>query len=536
MKKRTISKWVGLLLFVMLAVMVLPKAASAATYKVESEKVYTVEVGDIFELPTFSSKTDVLIQAEGGLEILYGKYSADNILTLTQGMAIKEFEGGSHKFRIKSGKGTLTFTWGESNDVPSRAKGFTLEAGKSTSFNDEPKYRYYLLEVTDPSAKYTFTADNKGTDIQIQEGKVTTDSWHVDDPEFKIPDGESKTYVLRQGYYTICGTSFAQNVQLTVKRENWVGITSITPSKKGVITGVIGTKFKYTVNYEPKNANSEIRVESVESASSTRMKLLSQQNGVATFEVDFPMDDENKQYTTPYKNDENSRKYNKVRFVSEEGVTAEAEKKPGPEAPTIYGTLTGSTKAISIPVQGRANKYVAYYKKGSKWKKCGETTTNDNGVYYVKCSNLKAGSSYTFRVFAYSDGVKGDYVQVKGVTAYNLKPTSVKATCTKTVFHQKQKSYEWRFDWSRGWYKVHFTDYSQSFVKVTYKAPKGAKGTYVTVNGTKLKSGKTIKIDRAGRTTAGTKTTIILQSVRKSGNCIAYGPSVSIKCTLKAAN
>ena len=65
--------------------------------------------------------------------------------------------------------------------------------------------------------------------------------------------------------------------------------------------------------------------------------------------------------------------------------------------------------------------------------------------------------------------------------------------------------------------------------------PKGAKGTYVTVNGQKLKSGKTLKVDRAGKTKAGTKSVVIFQCVRKSGKCIAYGPSVQVKCSLKAA-
>ncbi len=535
MKKRNVSKLLGLLMFVMLAAMVLPRAASAATYTVENGKSYTSAANDLFELPTFASKTEVLIEAGGGQEILYGKYDTQSVLTLDPDarMTVLELDGNSWKFRIKSGSGPISFTWAESNDSAAKATPFSLKTGETKKINDAPKFRYYLLEVTDPSAKYTFTTENDVTHIEIIHGK--TDTYASANVEEKVDQGKSGTFVFKKGFYTICGTAISKNVQFTVKREDWVGITKITPSNKGVITNVIGNKFKYTVNYEPKNANSEIRVESVQSAASTRMKLISQKNGVATFEVDFPFDDDNKQWTTPYKKDENSRQYNKVRFVSEEGVTAEAEKKPGPKAPTVYGTLTGSTKAVSIPVQGQGNKYVAYYKNGKKWKKCGETTTNDNGIYYVKCTGLKPGKSYTFRVYAYSDGVKGGYLDVKGITAYNLKPTKVKATCTKTVFHQKKKSYEWRFDWNRGWYKTYFTDYSRSTVKVTYKAPKASKDTYVTVNGTKLKSGKTITVDLAGRTAAGTKTTIIVQSVRKSGNCIAYGPSVTVNCSLKAA-
>ena len=54
-------------------------------------------------------------------------------------------------------------------------------------------------------------------------------------------------------------------------------------------------------------------------------------------------------------------------------------------------------------------------------------------------------------------------------------------------------------------------------------------------NGQKLKSGKTLKVDRAGKTKAGTKSVVIFQCVRKSGKCIAYGPSVQVKCSLKAA-
>ena len=49
-----------------------------------------------------------------------------------------------------------------------------------------------------------------------------------------------------------------------------------------------------------------------------------------------------------------------------------------------------------------------------------------------------------------------------------------------------------------------------------------------------IKSGKTLSLSYGGRTKAGKKANILFQVVRKSGDCIAYGPSVTVKCTLKA--
>ena len=537
MKKGIAGRLCGLILVLMMAAIFLPKTALAATYEVESGKDYNAAAGDSFKF-TLSSQTDVAIIGDSALDIWYGSSSAADSyrLDLSAGAAVETLDGRAWYFRVKSGSGTISFTWGEKNDTPARATEFSLNQGESKSFDEEGRFRYYLLNVTDASAKYTFKTDNSATSIGIIPGKVTTESWHVDSQgDWYIPAGESKTFVLNKGFYTFCGTCFSQNVQLTVTREKWAGITKLIPSNDGKIIGTVGTKFEYVVNYEPKDADSRISVNSLTTAR-TRMKLLSQKNGVATFEVDFTNDEENKIYTLPFSDKETTREYNKVVFSTEDGITATAEKMAGPEGPTLYGTMTGSTKSISIPVSAHpsANKFVAYYKNGSKWKKCGQTSTNSNGVYYVNCTGLKAGKTYTFRVYAYADGVKGGYLQVKGVTAYNIKPTKVKAVNTKATFHKKQKDYEWKFNWTRGWYKVYFTDYTAHTIKVTYKLPKKMSGSYVTVNGKEIKSGKTLSLSYGGKTKAGKKANILFQVVRKSGDCIAYGPSVTVKCRLKA--
>ena len=534
MKKRNLTKLFGLLL-VMAAVLFLPKSALAAT-PVNNDQTVSLQAGVVYTF-TLPVDTETLFKGTPGLMIRYGKSESSFDYTInldsTIGMAAGPHVKGTYYFKIMSGDGEVTISWDEGNNSIVNATEFSLKPGESKRINQKGPYRYYLLNVTDPSAKYTFKTDNSVVHMDLLKGKRT--EYVSADREFRVDQGETKTFVLEKGYYTIAGIAHSEPVAFTVTRENWVGITKITPSNDGKIIGSVGQKFDYEVYYEPKNADSKISVKSASAGSSARMTLKSQANGVAVFEVDFTNNDETKTYTLPYSSKETSREYNRVVFSSEDGVTATAEKMAGPKAPELYGTMTGSTKSISIPVQGQGNKYVAFIKSGRTWKKWAETTTNSNGIYYVNCKKLSPGKAYTFRVYAYSDGVQGGYLQVKGVTAYNLKPAKTKAVCTGTKFFKKKKSYEWRFNWTRGWYRVYFTDHSSSTIKVTYKIPKGAKGTYVTVNGQKLKSGKTLKVDRAGKTKAGTKSVVIFQCVRKSGKCIAYGPSVQVKCSLKAA-
>ena len=536
MKKGTVTRLCGLILLLAIAAIVLPKTALAATYTVESGKEYTANTGDKFTF-TLSSKKEVAIIGDETLEIWYGVNSeaSDYKLDMSMGGSVETLDGRTWYFRVKSGRGSISFTWGESNDTPARATEFSLEQGKSRSFNDKPGYRYYLLNVKDASARYTFSTDNDVVHMDIFKGKIT--EYKSAARDYRVDQGQTKTFTFQKGYYTIAATSISQPVQFTVKREKWVGITKIKPSNDGKIIGTVGQKFDYEVYYEPKNADAKISVKSASSGSSARMKLKSQRNGVAVFEVDFTNNDETKTYTLPYSSKETTREFNRVIFTSDNGITAKAEKMAGPAAPTLYQTMTASTKTVSIPVQAHpnANKFVAYVKSGSGWTKAGETKENENGVYYVKCTNLKAGKNYTFRVYAYADGVKGGYLEVKGGTAYKVKPTKAKAKCTKAVFHKKQRDYEWKFSWNNGWYKVPHTDYTALTIKVTFKKPKKAKGTYVIVNGQKLKSGKKFTVTKAGKTKAGQKYEVYLQSVRKVGQCIAFGPSVKIKCKLKAA-
>ena len=540
MKKGTVTRLFGLILLLVMAAVILPKSAQAAT-QVNNEQTVTLRPGVNYTF-TLPLDTETLFTGTPGLKILYGMSEGSSDYSLTLDSELGYAEGphtkGTYYFKIMSGDGEVTITWEEGNKDIGSATEFSLNQGESRKFDQEGPYRYYLLNVTDPSAKYTFKTDNDVVHMDIFEGKRT--KYASAEAAYRIEQEKSKTLVLKKGYYTIAGISHSKPVQFTVTRENWVGITKITPSNNGEIVGAYGKKFDYIVNYWPKNANSVIGTKTFEGTafSNDRIKLKSQKDGVAVFEVDYTVDEDAKKYIGVYSNDATKRQYNSFYFVSEEGVTAKAEKKVAPAAPTLYGKMTGSTKVITIPIEsgrsGTGNQFVAYYKNGNKWTNCGSTKRNDNGIYYLACEKLKPGKTYTFRVYAYADGIKGDYLQVKGVTAYNIKPTKVKAKAVKAKFQKKKKDYEWRFNWSRGWYKVAFTDYTAHTVKVTYKIPKKAKGMYVTVNGKKLKSGKKLTFTLGGKTKAGTKTTILLQACRKSGNCIAYGPTVKVKCKLKA--
>ena len=536
MKKITVTRLCMLVLLMMAALFFMPKSALALT-QVENGKDVTLHAGEVYTF-TLPTDTETLFMGTPGLLIRYGKSpsSFDYSITLDSyaGYAYGPEYKGTYYFKIMSGDAEVSVTWEEGNKDITKATEFTLDSGRSRSFNQDGPYRYYLLNVTDPSAKYTFKTDNDVVHMDILPGKRT--EYASAAAEYRIDQGKSMTLVLDKGYYTIAGISNSKPVQFTVTREKWVGITKITPSNNGQILGTVGTTFDYQVFYEPKNADAKISVKSASSGSDARMKLKSQSNGVAVFEVDFRNDEANKRYTLPFSNKETTRSYNRVVFSSENGVTATAEKMAGPEAPKLYGTMTGSTKSISIPVTAHpnANQFIAYVKDGSRWVKAGETKTNSNGIYYVQCNGLKAGKTYTFRVYGYADGIQGGYLEVKGVTAYNIKPTKAKAKAVKAKFVKKKRDYEWRWDKFRGWYKVQFTDYTKHTVKVTYKLPKKASGMYVTVNGKKMKSGKKLTFTLGGKTKAGKKTTIIFQSCRKSGQCIAYGPTVKVKCKLKA--
>ena len=535
MKKRNLTRLLGLLLL-LAAVFFLPKSALALT-QVNNGQEVGLRAGEVYTF-TLPLDTETLFEGTPGLMIRYGssQNSFDYTINLdsTLGFAEGPHVKGTYYFKIMSGDGDVTVSWEEGNKAIENATAFSLKSGESKKFDQEGPYRYYLLNVTDPSVKYTFKTDNSVVHMDIFKGKVSAYSSAY---EYRVDQGKTATYILKKGSYTIAGIAHSEPVQFTVKREKWTGITKIKPSNDGKIIGTVGQKFDYEVYYEPKNADAKISVKSASSGSSARMKLKSQRNGVAVFEVDFTNNDETKTYTLPYSSKETTREFNRVIFTSDNGITAKAEKMAGPAAPTLYKTMTASTKTVSIPVQAHpnANKFVAYVKSGSGWKKAGETKENENGVYYVKCTNLKAGKNYTFRVYAYADGVKGGYLEVKGGTAYKVKPTKVKAKCTKAVFHKKERDYEWKFSWNNGWYKVYHTDYTAATIKITYKKPKKAKGTYVLVNGQKLKSGKKFTITKAGKTKAGQKYEVYLQSVREVGQCIAFGPSVKKKCKLKAA-
>ena len=500
----------------------------------ENGKEITVTNGDEFELQ-LPSKTEVVFAGDSSLQVWYGKWTPDSgKLDLSSGMCTVEVDK-QMVFKVRGGEGKFSATWVITNDTPSQATEFTLAMGQEQRFSDAPNLRFYLLNVTEPSAKYTLKPDNDTVTLDIFKGKIG--GYVSSEATYRQKQGETASYVLTQGYWTIVGVAYSKNIEFTAKRENWVGITKLTPANGGEVEVELGKKGTYTVNYEPVNANSTIAAYYTVYGSTSPaqdVKLKSMANGVATFEVDNTA---SAGTGWTYDTDESKRAYNKLIFVSEEGVTANGELIVTPTAAKVSSTLTGSTNSVSIPVQNiGADEYVAYYQNGSSWTKCGSVKCQKGGLEtFVLCKGLKAGGSYTFRVYSYACGKKGAYVETKGVTAYNLKPKKIKTKCTKATFHKAKKSYEWEFNWSRGWYKVYFSDYTDFTIKVSYKKPAKAKGTYVTVNGVKQKSGKSFSASTRGRTKAGQTYTITLQCVRKSGNCLAYGPSVKAKCKLKAA-
>ena len=544
MKKGTVTRLFALVLLLVICLGISRNIVFAdSVIEVQNGKEYTVSSGQRLHIK-LSSDVDVYMIGRLSLRICTNS-ACDNVymnMTLDEGEQIP-LTAGDWYIKITSGSGPFTVAWEEhyTNKTLSAADPLRVPA-KGSSITVERDYGtyYFTMELTE-SAKLDFTKTEKDwMYLWVNKGKVaenTDNAELLELPYFK----DKASLLLPKGTYTIIisnnGSHSGEN-GVTITRQNWTGISKLTPDNDGKIIGTVGTKFDYKVYYEPKNADSKISVKSASFGSNTRMKLKSKSNGVAVFEVDFTNDEANKQYTLPYKNNETTRSYNRVQFTSEEGVTAIAEKMAGPEAPELYGTMTGSTKAVSIPVTAHpnANKFVAYVKTKKKgWVYTGETSTNENGIYYVNCKKLNPGKKYTFRVYAYADGVKGGYLEVKGVTAYNLKPTKCKAVAKKAKFVKRKKDYEWRFNWTRGWYKVGFTDYTVHTVKISYKIPKKASGMYVTVNGKKLKSGKKLTFTLGGKTKAGKKTPIIFQTVRKSGKCIAYGPTVKVKCKLKKA-
>ena len=436
---------------------------------------------------------------------------------------------GTNYFKFEKARENLsevTVTWEAvevTNNTLDTAEALTIKKGKTKTIDLDGRPYYYTMKLSE-SGKYTFDAKESSV-IYILKGKKDKDGenyWKL----IRSSDSDHKqTYTMKKGTYTVIAYPVPSSGTgtISIKRLDWTGISKITCS--ATYSGEYGKTITYKVKYTPKDADSVISIKGTSNHSAgNNIKKVSQKNGVATFKIKI---------STLY--DKNTaKKYRQYKVSTSEGISKLIEEKGGPKAAKIK-SVVGDVKGGSVTVEkGQADKLVVQVKNGSKWKTLKTVTKVKSATPTINFKGLKPGKEYNLRVVSYANGAKGGTKTFKMITAYDTKPTKLKATCIKTEFKKGRGEYtEW--DETKGdWVTKYESDKSIATVKVTFKKAGKSSSTYV--HDAIRKSGKKFSITFTGKLTKSKTIKIAVRAVRKKGKLIAYGPTVYVKCKIKPAS
>ena len=477
----------------------------------DSARVYTATFGEDTEI-TFSSgylsestpiHTYVYSDAECTNQLQYekwaDKWSSDVkvVFTLQAGTYYFKLLGSAHNVNVSWMKADANRTFDTRAAVSvSEGTEYVFDLGKSGEF-------WWTLNVP-TVGKYKFETNSvmslflmKGDDSDIKNSIFKPESGSLSDAE---------TLYLTKGTYTIVGRSAYHNVKFTVANQNYNELTAMDGDAK-VLMGAM-SKCTYKLILTPAVNDAEIKA-TVD---------LSAPFGVTQVDKNTYIFESSSYFTGK----------GNVTFTSNDGFTKVVEVAVGPVAASV--TSEGTHNSTTLKMQTNAGtkpQYVVYQQVGNDYKKVGSTSGE-------KCTikNLKPNSEYTFKVVACDGDIEGGATIHKAITAPDKKVSGIKLKCTGCKYYKGRKP---TWEWSKftGWYKVSHPARSYASVKVKYKKPKGA--SYVTVDGSNVKSGNKVSLSFYGRVKAGKKTKVTFRAVRTAKDSIAYGPTVSKTVKLKGA-
>ncbi len=372
---------------------------------------------------------------------------------------------------------------------------------------------YYWLKVTPDSNKYTFYTTEKAAGIWLMKGKSEDTSKSL----FSGSNGKLKesgdmlkqTLILQPGVYTIVMASAGHKVKFSVKNTAFNGLTELGGSSSIVIP--VNKSKTYTLKMTPADNESKVTVTG-NGTNILTIKTLSK---------------------SEYKITAGARIATKtIKFTTNDGFTQKVTVKIGPAAPTVSSEGKTTETTLTMKTAG-ATKYLIYQEIDGKYVKIGSKKADSSGTAKYTVTGLKAGKKYNFKCIPYADSIQGGAAKHVAVTAYNVKPSNVTATCTKSTYTAPYYHWEWN-DTSDSWYKVWEGDYTMSAITVKYTKPTGS--SYVEVNFERVDSGKVYYKKSNGKLGSGKTATLSFVGVRKSGSSIAYGPAYKKTVTLKAAS
>ena len=539
MKRKLVR--VSLMVAVLVVMLLLAAGVCYAATEIQNGEPFTPVANEVYCIK-LNAQTDITFTADTGVVTFY----TDESCTSSQGSNQPAFEDklikthtfgaayttiGYNYFKFSGQLSSTTAIWEASdvmNNTLATAEALDVAKGETKSFSMDTQTCYYTMDLKE-SGKYTFTTS--GINFAMWEGIQETGG----DEMYKCSAlSETYTTILPVGKYTIkayvpgsTGTG-----TLNVKRENWTGIASLDVADS--YTGVFGKTVTLKVNYSPANADSQISIKEAEAFAMPegKVKKVSQENGVATFKIEI---------SRAYDKNQDV-KYRQYAVVTEDGLRKVIEEKGGPKAATIEKKAVGYVYGGEITISNNfANKFDIQLKSGGKWKTIMKNIKGASGSSWVNIAFydstgkklIKPGKEYTARIVSYSDGIKGAYKEFKFITAYNTKPTKLKATCSSCKFKKGKGSYT-KWENNRGWVNVYDPDKSIATVKVTYTKAKKSQAT--EVDGSIRKSGKKYTMTFDGKLKKAKTVKITVRSVRKKNGMVAYGPTVQVKCKIKKAS
>ena len=499
---------------------------------------FTPEEGVTYKIK-LNANEDVTFRAESGTVHYYStdkdckqEYSNSGPFEYkAAALRYHTFQGCSKGYNYFRFTGNLTQTTAEWEEVEvtnsslEDAEALSLGKGKTKTVNmDGGEYGrgyYYTMNLT-VSGKYTFNAKESSV-IYILKGIKDKDGENYWKYIRSSDANPAQTIVMPKGEYTVIAYPVPSNSTgtITIKRLDWTGISKITCDS--TYTGTYGSTITYKVKYEPKDADSVITIKgtSYKTAGSNITKV-SQKDGVATFKIKI---------STLYDPDQ-AKKYRTYKVSTTEGITKSIEEKGGPKAAkikTVEGAVTGGSVKVE---KGQADKLVIQVKNGTSWKTLKTAKNLKAATPTISFAGLSAGKTYNLRVVSYTNGVKGGNKTFKMITAYNTKPTNIKATCISTKYKKGKGEYLVFEDGK--WVTKIESNKSVATIKVTFTKAKNT--SYTEVNYYKLASGKTFTLLFEGKLTKAKTVTLYVRGVRKKDGLIAYGPIAEVKCTVKKAS
>ena len=476
-----------------------PEQNITATFDVDSEVTFSSDYGSSTPVKSYVYRDEActdLVQQDTWCD------AWDNqsiTLTLTAGTYYFKFDGSPHTVKVEWAKADYNRTFDTKTPI-SVAEGTDLhiDMGKNGEF-------WFLLDV--PTAgKYTFKKNSvmgvwlmKGLDSDSGNSMFNSSSGQL--------TNEQETLILTKGQYTIMARSAsAGNVDFTITNNTFAELTAMEGDAK-VLMGAM-SKYTYTLKLTPAVNDSTIKV-------------------TADLSAPFSINTVDKN-TYVFESSSYFTGKSKVTFTSDDGFTKTIEVWVGPVAASVKSEGTHNSTTLKMQTNaGYKPQYIVYQLVGSDYKKVGSTSGDSCTI-----KNLKPNSEYTFKVVACDGDIEGGATIHKAITAPNKKVSGIKVKCTGCKYYKGRKP-TWEYSRFSGWYKVSHPARSYASVKVNYKKPKGA--SYVMVNGSNTKSGKSVSISFYGKVKAGKKTGVTFRAVREAKDSIAYGPTTTKKVTLKGA-